>query len=144
MYFFCICITFYFYNNKKKAQAPAKEPEENLTFTQPPLEPMEAPVSFGLAIRSAEGKVYRCDATGKLSIGRNSHNTVCISDGSISGSHCVLYYEGGKLYLMDQNSTNGTFFSERERLKPDHGYRVRKGMSFFLCTRANTFTIIEA
>lgn len=134
---------YYFYNNNKKKNQPKTAEQAAPIPTTKPVEPMVENSGFNLAIRSAEGKVYRCDVTGKLSIGRNGHNTVCISEGSISGSHCVLYYEGGKLYLMDQNSTNGTFFSERERLKPDHGYRVRKGMSFFLCTPANTFTIIE-
>lgn len=137
------CAGYYFYNNNKKKNQPEIKTQEAPVTVTTPVEPMTAPASFNLAIRSAEGKVYRCDVTGKLTLGRNGHNTVCISNGNVSGSHCVLYYEAGKLYLMDQNSTNGTFFSERERLKPDHAYRVRKGMSFFLCTPANTFTIIE-
>ena len=134
---------YYFYNNYKKKNQPETKAQETTIPVTKPMEPMAEPAGFNLTIRSAEGKVYRCDVTGKLTIGRNGHNTVCIASGNVSGSHCVLYYEGGKLYLMDQNSTNGTFFNERERLKPDHGYRVRKGMSFFLCTPANTFTIIE-
>ena len=64
-------------------------------------------------------------------------------DKSVSSNHCVLYREGGKLYLMDVGSTNGTFINEKERLQPNVPYRIRKGMVFFLTNRKNTFVIVE-
>lgn len=101
--------------------------------------------AFSLAVRSVDGKVYRADASGRLTFGRGSANSVRLEDSesAVSGAHCVLYYEGGKLYLKDLESTNGTFFSERERLKPNQAYRVNRGTSFFLVRPGNTFTIIE-
>ena len=99
----------------------------------------------GPAVRSAEGKSYRADASGRLTFGRRPENQVRMSsqDGSISGSHCVLYREGGKLYLMDLGSTNGTFFSETERLKPNTPYRIQRGRAFFLTSPKYTFVVTE-
>jgi len=44
---------------------------------------------------------------------------------------------------MDVGSTNGTFFSEENRLEPNTPYRIRKGMAFFLTNRKNTFVVVE-
>lgn len=98
-----------------------------------------------LAVRAVDGRVFRADSSGRLTFGRNSSNAVQIADAesAVSGNHCVLYFEGGKLYLKDLESTNGTFFNENERLKPGTAYRVNRGTSFFLVRSANTFTIIE-
>ena len=82
---------------------------------------------------------------GSLTFGRNSGNCVRLADekSAVSGNHCILYREGGKVYLKDLGSTNGTFFSQNQRLKPNQAYRIGKGASFFLTTPANTFTVIE-
>lgn len=98
---------------------------------------------YGPAVRDLAGRTYRADAGGRLTFGRGSGNGVSVSEQSISGSHCVLYREAGKLYLMDLGSTNGTFFSDTERLKPNTPYRIRKGMAFFLCSAKNTFVVTE-
>ncbi|MGN0978102.1 MAG: FHA domain-containing protein [Faecousia sp.] len=100
---------------------------------------------YGPAVRDLAGRVYRADAGGRITFGRGSGNQVRISNDeqSVSGSHCVLYREAGKLYLMDLGSTNGTFFSEQERLKPNTPYRIRRGMAFFLSNSRNTFVVIE-
>lgn len=98
----------------------------------------------GPAVRDSKGKEIRSQSSGKLTFGRNSSNTVQFSaDSGVSANHCVVYREGGKLYLKDLGSTNGTFFSEKERLKPNTPYRLRKGMSFFLCAPKNTYVVTE-
>lgn len=100
---------------------------------------------FGPGVRDLAGRTYRADAGGRISFGRSPDNLVRFprSDQSVSGRHCVLYREAGKLYLMDLDSTNGTFFSEKERLKPNVPYRIRKGMAFFLTNPKNTFVVTE-
>lgn len=100
---------------------------------------------YGPAVRDLAGRIYRADAGGRLSFGRSSGNQVRIGadDPSVSGSHCVLYREAGRLYLMDLGSTNGTFFSQQERLKPNTPYRIRQGMAFFLSSTKNTFVVTE-
>lgn len=100
---------------------------------------------YGPAVRDLAGRTYRADAGGRLSFGRSPGNQVRIGadDPSVSGSHCVLYREAGRLYLMDLGSTNGTFFSQQERLKPNTPYRIRQGMAFFLSSTKNTFLVTE-
>lgn len=100
---------------------------------------------FGPAVKDLAGRIYRADAGGRMTFGRSSSNQVRISadQQSVSGSHCVLYREAGKLYLMDLGSTNGTFFSAQERLKPNTPYRIRRGMSFFLSNPKNTYVVTE-
>lgn len=47
----------------------------------------------------------------KASIGRRSSNDLVFSDAAISGIHCSVSLEDGKVYLQDENSTNGTFLN---------------------------------
>ena len=99
----------------------------------------------GPAVKDIEDKIYKAGASGRLSFGRDSGNTAVIAspDKQISSKHCVLYREGGKLYLMDVGSTNGTFFTADQRLKPNTPYRIRKGQAFFLCSPKYTFIVTE-
>lgn len=98
----------------------------------------------GITVRDIQGRIYRTDSD-RMEFGRGADCKVCIpgTDKAVSTSHCLLYREGGKLYLMDLGSTNGTFLKEEERLKPNVPYRAHKGMEFFLSSRANTFVIAE-
>lgn len=44
-----------------------------------------------------------------VTLGRRSSNALCITDdGSISGRHSVISYQGDGFYITDLNSTNGT------------------------------------
>ena len=98
------------------------------------------------AVRSnADGQIYRADMNGCISFGRDPRSQVPFpgNDSSVSTNHCILYREGGKLYLKDTNSTNGTFFDEKNRLKPGKPYPVRRGMTFFLVSPKNSFVITE-
>ncbi len=99
----------------------------------------------GFAIKDVNEKTYRPDASMRLTLGRNPgcQGNFGEDDASVSGRHCVLYREGGKLYLMDLGSTNGTFFSQQEQLKPNVPYRIRRGMAFFLTTPKYTFVVTE-
>lgn len=97
-----------------------------------------------ITVRDIRGRQYRTES-GRMEFGRGADCKVCIPDAdkAVSTSHCVLYREEGKLYLMDLGSTNGTFLKEEERLQPNVPYRAHKGMEFFLSSRANTFVIAE-
>lgn len=99
----------------------------------------------GPAVRDMNGKIYTAGASGRLTFGRKGDSIVRYpdSDKAVSGNHCVLYREGGKLYLMDNGSTNGTFFNANERLKPNKPYRINKGQSFFLANAKNTYVVTE-
>ncbi len=98
-----------------------------------------------IVIKDMNGKTYKSGASMRITLGRNPgcQGGFGSDETSVSGRHCELYREGGKLYLMDLDSTNGTFFSQQERLRPNEPYRVRKGMAFFLTTPKYTFVVVE-
>lgn len=103
----------------------------------------QAEQTGGPALRDGDGRSYRADSDGRLTLGRDKSNGVCVPDQTVSSSHCVLFRKGSELYLMDVGSVNGTFLREDERLKPNTPYRVHKGMAFFLSNREHTFVITE-
>lgn len=59
----------------------------------------------------------------------------------ISGTHCKLQEINGTLCLVDMNSTNGTFFEDGTRLKPNMPRPIRDGQGFYLSSRDNSFDI---
>ena len=91
------------------------------------------------------GRIYRADIHGRLIFGRDPRNQVVFDaqDMGVSGNHCVLYRENGGLFLMDNGSSNGTFFEGGQRLRPNVPYPVKKGQSFYLTAHKNTFVITE-
>ena len=99
----------------------------------------------GPSVRRVDtGETFSGDMSGQITFGREMRNAVTFAaDSGVSNNHCVLYKEGGQLYLKDVGSTNGTFFAEDKRLKPNHPYKVKKGVSFFLVSRKFSFTITE-
>lgn len=108
----------------------------------------KAGVSFsgtGPSVRRVDtGETFEGNMNGQVTFGREMRNTVTFAaDSGVSNNHCVLYKEDGQLYLKDVGSTNGTFFAEDKRLKPNHPYKVKKGVSFFLVSRKFSFTITE-
>lgn len=46
-------------------------------------------------------------------IGRRDDNTMMIDDGFVSGAHAELVFDQGAWWLIDLDSTNGTFVSSR-------------------------------
>lgn len=99
----------------------------------------------GFAVRSTSGTIYRSNADGEITFGRNPECVAAFDQSSttISGKHCKLFRGEDGLFLMDQGSTNGTFFAGNQRLKPNVSYKVEKGTSFYLFNSQNTFVITE-
>jgi pSer/pThr/pTyr-binding forkhead associated (FHA) protein len=76
----------------------------------------------------------RFDLFGGLSIGRSEDADVRIEDRYASGLHARIYTRGGRFYLEDMNSTNGTLLNDGsvggdQELVP--GDRVRIGDTQF-------------
>jgi hypothetical protein len=60
------------------------------------------------------------------SIGRSSDTDVVFSDGAVSRQHAeIIVHEGGKVYIKDLNSTNGTYVNG-EKLLPGQELRLEK------------------
>ena len=99
----------------------------------------------GFAVRSTSGTLYRANANGEITFGRNPECVAAFdqTNSSVSGKHCKLFQKDDGLFLVDQGSTNGTYFAENQRLKPNVSYKVVKGASFFLVNPQNTFVITE-
>ncbi len=49
--------------------------------------------------------------TDSITIGRRDTNDIVISNSAVSGVHCKITFEDGKLYLTDLDSTNGTLIN---------------------------------
>lgn len=56
-----------------------------------------------------------CEITAdKLTIGRVEDNGFQIPEGSVSGRHCEVRIQEGKVYVKDLGSTNGTFIGSKK------------------------------
>ncbi|MCR4599301.1 MAG: FHA domain-containing protein [Acetatifactor sp.] len=60
-------------------------------------------------------KVYRARIIDKIIIGRKEGSDIHIStDAAVSSKHCVISMKGTQFYLEDCNSSNGTYYNDRE------------------------------
>ena len=88
--------------------------------------------SYQLVLQDLDrpGKVYRANVAEKITIGRRSGCTIQIPDRTMSGEHCEIWLQGGKLYVRDLQSTNGTYLgrstsrADLEELKPGDVIRM--------------------
>lgn len=68
----------------------------------------------------------------KITIGRSADADLCLDDTNVSRIHATIYRERDKIWIIDENSTNGTFVNgikvppEGKPLK--HGDRIRIGL----------------
>lgn len=70
-----------------------------------------------------------------VSLGRGGSNGIVfpIETKGISRRHCVFYANiNGKLFVQDQESTNGTYL-DQERIQPMKWYEVRPGHTVRIC-----------
>jgi predicted component of type VI protein secretion system len=65
-----------------------------------------------------KGRTFDLPDIGSLHLGRSPETDSRLSDVRVSGSHCRVYVEAGRLTITDNGSTNGTFVNERP-LAPD-------------------------
>jgi len=65
-----------------------------------------------------KGRTFDLPELGSFHLGRGPDTDSRFNDVRVSGSHCRVYAEGGRLTITDNGSTNGTFINERP-LAPD-------------------------
>ena len=58
--------------------------------------------------RDTTGNAYPIPEAG-LHLGRERGDVLFPEDGYVSGLHCRISYQGGKLYITDLGSSNGSF-----------------------------------
>ncbi|MGI6193317.1 MAG: FHA domain-containing protein, partial [Christensenellales bacterium] len=60
----------------------------------------------------------------------------------ISTLHCKLLVSDGALYIMDLDSSFGTFLRDGTQLVPYQPYALQSGDSFYLASTENTFAVL--
>ncbi|NCD33712.1 MAG: FHA domain-containing protein [Spartobacteria bacterium] len=70
-----------------------------------------------------KGKTFEINEE-TITFGRATSNTVVISSGAVSSQHCRIFPEGGRVFIEDLHSTNGTrvnsrFIKEIRELTPN-------------------------
>lgn len=70
----------------------------------------------------------------ETTVGRKTDNDLVLSDVTISGLHCKILNEDGKIFVVDENSTNGTFVNDErisEKAQIHHGDKLTLGKQEF-------------
>ncbi len=69
------------------------------------------PVTSSITVKLLDmnsGEVKIANVQNEYHIGRRKDNDLIVNSPKVSGNHCMLYVEHGKVYIQDMASTNGT------------------------------------
>lgn len=122
---------------KKKAEAAASAPVVMVAPTEP--------VSRYHAKLEAQGTFLGGKHFGIVThavIGRSSSADIRVDNDKVSGSHCQVSWENGRLYLMDMNSTNGTILAGTGKLTPKTQVQLFNGSVFWLGDERYSFRVV--
>lgn len=88
-----------------------------------------------------DGRIFLLTST--LRMGRSPQNDVVFSSNTpgISGNHCQLSFEHGRVVLRDLQSTYGTYMGSHMKLEPQISYNLQNGDTFTLAEGAQTFRL---
>lgn len=89
-----------------------------------------------------KGRVYPVEKSG-ISIGRNPDSVICFPKNmaGVSRVHAKLYWQEGRLMLMDCNSTSGTFLKRSGRMEPMQPEEIKDGDIFYIGEKKNSFEV---
>ncbi len=89
------------------------------------------------------GGMNFCVTKKGLMIGKSPDCDICYSADAaeISREHCKLFYQNGKLVLVDLGSDTGTYINECTRLNANEPVVLNSGDTFFLGKETNSFTV---
>jgi pSer/pThr/pTyr-binding forkhead associated (FHA) protein len=87
-------------------------------------------VKLKVADGPLQGGVFK-DWEGPLLIGRALDNHVVLVDDAVSTHHALIEQEGGRYYIKDLDSANGTFLNgvKIQRAELSNGHKIRAGVS---------------
>jgi pSer/pThr/pTyr-binding forkhead associated (FHA) protein len=83
--------------------------------------------------RETTGNAFPIPESG-IHIGRERGDVLFPEDGYVSGLHCHIAYEGGRITLTDLGSSNGTFIRIREETPVESGDVLLMGQQLFRIT----------
>lgn len=126
---------------KKKAD---KSASSNTPCT-PPANPEDSGFRLQCTGGALSGKRVMIRKRDTIVIGRNPSecNVIYPNTPGISGKHCAVWYEGGKILLKDLGSSHGTFVQPGMRLAANQTMELHVGDSFYLGTPQECFVIAE-
>lgn len=104
-----------------------------------------SPSKFWLVAKGGcmNGRVYPVEGSGVITIGREVSSVIRYPADTVGVSrvHAKLYWESGRLMLMDCNSTSGTFLQRQGKLTPMNPVAVQSGDIFYVGEKTNSFEI---
>ena len=134
---------------KNRKPKPGPIPVLNGVPPRPIPDPPK-PYDSGYRIQCSKGALsgqrFMLRTDGKLTIGRDSAKCNVVYPATtpgVSGKHCTVWFEGGKVYLRDENSSNGTFVLTGTRLTANQTVELRAGDGFYLGSPNESFTVVR-
>lgn len=91
----------------EEAEEVIEEPEEEI-IEEPEEEIDNTPKARITFAGTNNSDFIMHEFTDSITIGRRDTNDIVISNSAVSGVHCRITFEDGKVYLTDLDSTNGT------------------------------------
>lgn len=126
---------------KKKAN---KSASSGTPYT-PPANPEDSGFRLQCTGGALSGKRVMIRKRDTIVIGRNPSecNVIYPNTPGVSGKHCAVWFEDGKIYLKDLGSSHGTFVMPGMRLASNQTMELHVGDSFYLGSPQECFVIAE-
>lgn len=93
-----------------------------------------------------EGKRFLLPAGSPVTLGRDPKQCGVVfppNTPGVSGKHCTVWAEQGRVYVKDLGSTHGTYLSQGSKLVPGQAMALAPGESFYLGSPQESFVIAE-
>lgn len=92
------------------------------------------------------GQRYLLRNSGPVVLGRDPQRcniTFPANTPGVSGRHCGVWVQGGKVYLQDLGSSHGTFIQPGTRLAGNQSVELRPGDVFYVGSPKESFTLVS-
>lgn len=113
------------------------------TFTSQNTVPMNSAINLRCTSGEFAGSVFTIEPNDTILIGRDFSCNVKLDANTpnVSRRHCTVLNENGVLYVIDNNSSFGTFLNNGTRLQPNMKTEVKPGSGFWLGNKNICFSV---